>query len=387
MFSRARNMLVDVHTHVYLPRYADLMRARAKAPRIVPSKDGKGESLIVLEGKDSGRPVGGQYWDRSEKLAFMDKHGIDISIVSTANPWLDFLTSKEAPSLARELNDDLEAYCATGPSLSSSPLRRLYGFGLLPLLPDVPTSEITSIVEQIGSLSHLKGVIMGTKGVGKGLDDPALEPVWEAIASKGLVIFLHPHYGVPDELFGDIENGHVLPLALGFPFETAIATARFILAGVLDRHPNLRLLLAHSGGALPILSSRLASCIAHDPLVARRLKHDARHYLGMLYYDAVAYGAPELSMASAAAGRGPNYAADAAKATDGIDGWSALGSQRMMFGTDHPFFPPVPGVADTEAKWASVTENLAAIQAVPGWSEADKEGVRSGNAIKIFGLA
>ncbi|CCO34089.1 hypothetical protein BN14_08181 [Rhizoctonia solani AG-1 IB] len=156
----------------------------------------------------------------------MDKHNIDVSIVSTANPWLDFLTAKEAPSLARELNDDLEAYCATGPSLSSAPLRRLYGFGLLPLLPDVPTSEMTSIVEQIGSLSHLKGVIMGTKGVGKGLDDPALEPVWEAIASKGLVIFLHPHYGVPDELFGDIENGHVLPLALGFPFETAIVSLR-----------------------------------------------------------------------------------------------------------------------------------------------------------------
>ncbi|CUA71744.1 hypothetical protein RSOLAG22IIIB_09782 [Rhizoctonia solani] len=387
MLSRARSMLVDVHTHVYLPRYANLMRARTKAPRIVPSKDGKGESLIVLEGKDSGRPVGGQYWDRSEKLAFMDKHDIDISIVSTANPWLDFLTAKEAPSLATQLNEDLETYCATGPLLSSSSLRRFYGFGLLPLLPDVPTAEITSVIEQIGSLPHLKGVIMGTKGIGKGLDDPELEPIWEAIASKGLVIFLHPHYGVPDELFGDIENGHVLPLALGFPFETAIATARFILAGVLDRHPNLRLLLAHSGGALPILSSRLASCIAHDPLVARRLKHDARHYLGMLYYDAVAYGAPELTMASAAAGRGPNYAAKATKSTDGIEGWSALGSQRMMFGTDHPFFPPVPGVADTEAKWASVTENLAAIQAVPGWSEADKEGVKSGNAIKIFGLA
>jgi aminocarboxymuconate-semialdehyde decarboxylase len=60
MFSRARSMLVDVHTHVYLPRYANLMRSRTKAPRIVPSKDGSGESLIVLEGKDSGRPVGGQ---------------------------------------------------------------------------------------------------------------------------------------------------------------------------------------------------------------------------------------------------------------------------------------------------------------------------------------
>ncbi|KAG8725359.1 hypothetical protein FRC09_001163 [Ceratobasidium sp. 395] len=384
-------MLVDVHTHVYLPRYANLMRSRTKAPRIVPAKGGNGESLIVLEGKDSGRPVGGQYWDRSQKLAFMDKHNIDISIVSTANPWLDFLTAPEAPKLARQLNDDLEAYCSTGPSLTSGPkLQRLYGFGLLPLLPDVPASEVTETIEQISQLPHLRGVIMGTKGLGKGLDDPAMEPIWAAIAERGLVVFLHPHYGIPDELFGDIDNGHVLPLALGFPFETAIATTRLILAGTLDRHPTLRILLAHSGGALPLLSSRLASCIAHDPLVARRLKHDARHYLGMLYYDAVAYGAPELAMASAAAGRGPNYSTGeklGEAKTDGIDGWSALGSQRMMFGTDHPFFPPIPGVAEPDEKWASVTENLAAIQAVPGWSEADKEGVRSGNAIKTFGLA
>jgi aminocarboxymuconate-semialdehyde decarboxylase len=156
----------------------------------------------------------------------MDKHGIDVSIVSTANPWLDFLTAREAPSLARELNDDLEAYCATGPSLPPelSSMHRFYGFGLLPLLPSVPTSEIKAIIEQIGSLPHLKGVIMGTRGIGKGLDDPELEPVWAAIAEKGLVIFLHPHYGVPDELFGDAENGHVLPLALGFPFETAIVS-------------------------------------------------------------------------------------------------------------------------------------------------------------------
>ncbi|KAG9120496.1 hypothetical protein FRC07_003980 [Ceratobasidium sp. 392] len=384
-------MLVDVHTHVYLPRYANLMRSRTKAPRIVPAKDGNGESLIVLEGKDSGRPVGGQYWDRAQKLAFMDKHNIDISIVSTANPWLDFLTPPEAPTLARQLNEDLETYCASGPSLSSGPkLRRLYGFGLLPLLPDVLVEEVTATIEQIGRLSHLRGVIMGTKGLGKGLDDPAMEPVWAAIAEKGLVVFLHPHYGIPDELFGDIDNGHVLPLALGFPFETAIATTRLILAGTLDRHPTLRILLAHSGGALPLLSSRLASCIAHDPLVARRLKHDARHYLGMLYYDAVAYGAPELTMASAAAGRGPNYSTGGKVGeamTEGIEEWSELGSRRMMFGTDHPFFPPIPGVAEPDGKWASVTENLAAIQAVPGWSEAAKEGVRSGNAIKLFGLA
>jgi aminocarboxymuconate-semialdehyde decarboxylase len=116
----------------------------------------------------------------------------------------------------------------------------------------------------------------------------ALEPVWKRITDRNLVIFLHPHYGVGSSLWGEIDNGHVLPLALGFPFETTIATTRLILAGVFDRHPTLKLLLAHSGGALPQLSSRLASCVKHDPVVASRLQHDPRWYLGKLYFDAVA---------------------------------------------------------------------------------------------------
>jgi aminocarboxymuconate-semialdehyde decarboxylase len=77
-------------------------------------------------------------------------------------------------------------------------------------------------VKQISSLPHLKGIIMGTKGIGRGLDDDALEPVWAAIEATGLVVFLHPHYGVDGKAWGEKENGHVLPLALGFPFETTI---------------------------------------------------------------------------------------------------------------------------------------------------------------------
>ena len=65
---------------------------------------------------------------------------------------------------------------------------------------------------------------MGTRGVGKGLDDLALDPVWAAIEKAGLVIFIHPHYGVDAKAWGDNDNGHVLPLALGFPFETTIVS-------------------------------------------------------------------------------------------------------------------------------------------------------------------
>ena len=118
----------------------------------------------------------------------------------------------------------METYCSTSPSLSGDTLKRLYGFGLLPLVPEVSVTSLLQTVKQVAELPHLKGIIMGTRGIGKGLDDDALEPVWAAIEEAGLVVFLHPHYGVDGKAWGEKENGHVLPLALGFPFETTIVS-------------------------------------------------------------------------------------------------------------------------------------------------------------------
>lgn len=292
---------------------------------------------------------------------------------------MDFLPASQARTLAEELNEDLEQYCSTSPDVLDYQIKRLYGFGLLPLVPEIATVSLLNTVNQISRLPHLRGLIMGTRGIGKGLDDPALDPVWAAIEKAALVVFIHPHYGVDGKAWGDNDNGHVLPLALGFPFETTTATTRLILSGVLDRFPSLRLLLAHSGGALPQLSSRLASCIDHDPIVASRLKHDARYYLGKLYFDAVAYGAEELGFVSDVVARSEKYQ------TGGfVSGpvTRSLGCQRMLFGTDHPFFPPL---MSTE-KWRSVVENLEAIDTVQGWSQADKDGVRGGNAVSLFNL-
>lgn len=54
----------------------------------------------------------------------------------------------------------------------------------------------------------------------------------------------------------------------------------------------------------------------------------------------------------------------------------------MLFGTDHPFFPPLK---ETD-QWKSVTENLEAIEGVEGWGEVEKANVRGGNAVRIFEL-
>ena len=81
--------LIDVHTHMYLPRYVALLRERKQIPRIVSRE--KGDRLIILPDEDAdtstsaGRPIGSEFYDVRRKLAFMDQHNIDqISQLPTA---------------------------------------------------------------------------------------------------------------------------------------------------------------------------------------------------------------------------------------------------------------------------------------------------------------
>ncbi|KAJ4292232.1 hypothetical protein N0V88_005863 [Collariella sp. IMI 366227] len=147
-----------------------------------------------------------------------------------------------AAATAAEINTAFESMCASTQAIIStssppSPLPPLSQ--LLPLLPTFTTNH-----------PHCRGIILGTSGLGRGLDDPLLLPLFTALAASSLPIFLHPHYGLPNSVYGPRagEYGHVLPLALGFPMETTIAVARMYLAGVFDAVPGLRMVLAHAGG-------------------------------------------------------------------------------------------------------------------------------------------
>jgi aminocarboxymuconate-semialdehyde decarboxylase len=249
-------MSIDVHTHMYTPKYMDILRKRTDIPRVLTI--GGEDRLVILPGEDreittsTGRPIGEEYWNVAAKIKFMDTHGIAKSVVSLANPWLDFLEGEEAASVAMELNDELQAICEASGG-------RLYGFASLPVRN--PAAALKE-VQRLKSLSCIRGVILGTPGAGDGLDHDNVRDVLEAISSEGLMIFLHPHYGVGTEHFHD--TGHALFLALGFPFETTVAVSRLIVSGTMDRIPDLKVLVAHAGAALPALIGRLDSCVEHD---------------------------------------------------------------------------------------------------------------------------
>ncbi|GAB7354217.1 hypothetical protein MBLNU459_g4761t1 [Dothideomycetes sp. NU459] len=357
--------VVDVHTHVYPPVYTSILRARNAVPYIksFPDDPAAGDRLVILPAEDTastsrGRPIGPEYYDVAEKIAFMDAHGIDVSVISLANPWLDWLPADEAAATARAVNDDVERMCAAHPG-------RLYAFGTLPL--SAPAGEVVAEIERLAGLEHFRGVIMGTGGLGNGLDDPALDPIYAALEEQGQLIFLHPHYGLPSSVYGPRANdyGHVLPLAMGFPLETTIAVTRMLLSGVFDRFQKLNVLIAHSGGTLPFLAGRIESCIAHDAHLKHEGKLEKRRNLWEVlktnvYLDAVIYADVGLKAA--------------------ID---ASGADRLMFGTDHPFFPPLD---KSETEWLSVKQNSQAVKSVFGDDEKAADAIMGGNAVRILRL-
>ncbi|KAF5981150.1 2-amino-3-carboxylmuconate-6-semialdehyde decarboxylase [Fusarium bulbicola] len=373
--SSSTSRVVDIHTHMYPPSYIQILESRSQIPLVRKFSQAPDPRLILLEaevkaleeaaqnpeGKPPGRPLTSHYASLAQKLHFMDTHKIDISVISLANPWLDFLSPSESGAIAQSVNEEFSRMCSDHPG-------RLFFFGTLPLTAALET--VLASIEHLRTLRYCRGVILGTSGLGKGLDDPDLLPIFEALATTGLTVFLHPHYGLPNDVWGpraSAEYGHVLPLALGFPMETTIAVARMYLAGVFDKVPELRMILAHSGGTLPFLAGRIESCIMHDGQLLRegKLTKGRRTVWEVLreqvYLDAVIYS--EVGLKAAV---------------------QASGSDRLMFGTDHPFFPPLS--TDEQGEWESVSLNTEAVALAVGQGTGDFKNVMGMNAVKILRL-
>jgi aminocarboxymuconate-semialdehyde decarboxylase len=339
--------VIDIHSHIYPRWYVDLLKQRTEIPRI--TGDVGDERFVMFpsetrrpaptdEPRSPGRPMDAGYWSIGEKLDFMDRFGIERTVLSLGNPWLDFLPADHGLDLARAANAEFAA-------LEGETDGRILGMGVLP--PGSPI-DAAAIVEEIAETATLHGAVSGTRPCGVTFDDPSLEPLYEALARTGVPLLIHPHYGSAlDELAG---LGHAGPVAIAFPVETTIAVSRLIFSGVIERHPNLRLIASHAGGTLPYLAGRLDAAWRSDPGVQQRLRRPPSEELGRLFLDGIAYQPAALRAAA-----------------------DLVGADRISFGTDHPF-----SVADPE-------RNLAAID--EAFSGDSREAVRHRSAAELFGLA
>ena len=155
------------------------------------------------------------------------------------------------------------------------------GFATVPL--QSPSAAVMEL-ERATQLLGLQGVEILTNVDGMGLDDPSLEPFWQAAERLNVPILVHPHNVAGGDRLGEF----YLRNLIGNPTETAQAGARILFAGILERYPGLKIILSHGGGALPHLIGRLRHGYEVRPECRERAEHPIEQ-LRRLFFDTVVF--------------------------------------------------------------------------------------------------
>jgi predicted TIM-barrel fold metal-dependent hydrolase len=195
-----------------------------------------------------------------QRLKSMDEAGITMQVLSNTGPGPDLVPGPDGVAMACEMNDHLAAAIARHPD-------RFAGFAVLPMhSPDACAAEL---VRAVKDLKFLGGLFNGTTE-GRFLDHPSYDGVLAAAVELDVPIYIHPHLApepVRQAYYSGLEPGaaRVLEAAgWGWHSETAIHLLRMVLAGTLDRHPKLKIIIGHMGEMLPMMLARIDESFASD---------------------------------------------------------------------------------------------------------------------------
>ena len=322
-------MIIDVHTHFLPATLSRALRRRREMPRIVESPVG----TRIAYGEDSGHAILPSMGSVDLRLRDMDAQGIGFAVLGTNVPGVDWCAAGDAPVIAADVNDELNALARAHPD-------RLAALATLPMqLPEAAAAELERAVGD-GAV----GAMIYSNVAGSPLDDPALTVVFDAAAALGVPLYIHPTY----PLVAREVRGYALISTVGFLVDTSVAALRLVLGGLYERHPDFALVLSHAGSLLPQLVGRIDYEAARMPNGMGKLSRPPSEALARLYTDAVCAWPPALRST--------------------LD---FLGPDRIMFGSDYPFWDP--------------QVSLDALEGA-GLPAAVRERVESSNARRLFGV-
>ncbi|MEV7633949.1 amidohydrolase family protein [Pseudarthrobacter enclensis] len=291
--------VIDVHAHILLPALQQLV---AEAD---PEGFAAQQSLEVRRNGPESMAASGkmikerwpQLTDLDRRLADMDAQGVDVQLVSPSPSHFYYFAGEElALRLAKAANQAVREFVDRAPE-------RLNGLGLVPLQhPGLMVEALEHAVLECGLLGVEIGSFAATPGgerTSVEMSDPRLEPFWSRAEELGALVFLHPFGCSLDERL----DRFYLANTVSQPAENAVALSHLIFSGVLDRHPDLKVLAAHGGGYLPTTLGRSDH--------AWRVRSEAHgcaeppsSYLKKLYFDSLVHSPAELAALVAAAGPG-----------------------------------------------------------------------------------
>lgn len=258
--------------------------------------------------------AGSHLADDDARVAYMDKFGIDVEVLSFSQVgelW-QTLNGGEKLRFTRVVNDSMAR-------VAQRHKGRLVAVATLPMLDGEALDELDRAIGQLG----LKGCMIYSNVNGKPLDSPEFMPFYQRMAKHGVPLFIHPTNSPYYNWISEYQLGQ----AFGWPFDTSLAVARLLFGGVLEKFPDLKIVVHHMGAMIPFFAKRLDGFYEEaksDPEMFARaygnrpaLKSPPSQYLKKLYGDTVVNG-------SAAALK---------------CGYEFFGAEHIVFATDYPFGP------------------------------------------------
>jgi aminocarboxymuconate-semialdehyde decarboxylase len=289
--------VVDLHNHMVAEDVvAFLARDGARLDtRILENREGR----LAQIGRQAVRPLHARMCDPAARLPDMDRLGIDVQAVS-CTPFVLYADAPADAALAvAQVNND---------SLAAVARRHPGRFAPLASVPLQDPERAARELERAHALG-LRGVEIPARAGELELDDARLEPFWSAAAALGTPVCIHPFEASPR---GALARYALSPL-IGNLFDTGLAASLLVMGGVLERHPRLRFVLYHGGGAFPALIARLEKGYELFAEARAAAPKPPSAYLDHFWLDTVTFDA----------------------------GWLAylvgrFGADRMVLGSDYP---------------------------------------------------
>jgi len=274
--------------------------------------------------------------DLAYREEVLDAHGVTMQVVTLTTPGTHVETPAVAARLASLVNDEFaEAIAARG--------RHFAALATLPL--NDPKASLKEFQRATGELG-MRGAMLFSNVNGVALSDERFWPLYEAADAAGAVLYIHPAHPANVDMMRDY---WLMPL-VGFLFDTTLAAASLVFAGVPERFPRIRWALCHLGGAIPYLAERLDRGFHAFKDCRARIDREPSAYLKEFYYDTVNFDQGALQLA--------------------ID---FAGADHVLAGSDYPH------------QIGSIPSMLDAIAKLP-IADAARDEIRWRNAARLLGL-
>jgi predicted TIM-barrel fold metal-dependent hydrolase len=320
---------VDIHCHIYPKSLLEVLESCDQVTQDTET----GTRFIKEAGLVPGIPLSEKFWDVEERLRVMSRMGIDYSILSIGNPWLNNVPGSKSKEATRRINSEIAAIVKGHP-------HKFAGLGLLPV--NSP-AEVAEEVDYGLNELQLKGFMLGSRVSGKSIASEENIGILEECAKRNVPIYLHPT--APDRILESYSTTNVIGLV--FPLETTVAAADIAVSGFLGRFPSAKIILSHLGGAIPFLLGRLDRATdGRNPA-----KEEAHDYFRHFFLDTLAYYTPTLEYA--------------------VDLW---GPEKVMLGSDYPY------------PWGDNRERIIGAVERTKYNESSKSLILGDNAVRFFDL-